>query len=536
MKSWLPVLVLLLLGPAAAQAADKPENCGTIITTPDEDITSFSPLYSDSIANAQAAQLLFADLIWVNRFAQIDYGRSLVTKIDVSPDTKTYTVTLKPWAWSDGVPVSTQDVLYDWKLIQEMGDTYPGYGSGGIPMNIQSVTALDAMHFKVVLKQPANPTWFIYNGLSQLAPLPYHAWKHFTLDELFAQQSEPSLYSVVDGPLKIQRLDPGLDAIFVPNPHYSGPKMHFSRFVFKFVENDGARMQQVESGDLDFAPLRTELYDVVQHVKGVYVQELAPPSTFDELSINLLNPKDAFFRDVRVREAMQDAINQKGEIETVLHGFGFPVYTAVPPSDANMLAPALRAGHYPVGYGPAKARALLREAGYAPGPDGIMQKDGRKLEFVDLDTPGGAEAAEMTLYVQANLRAVGIQMDVREVEFNQAMTIMQFRPKDWDVVFLGRSDGGYPSGEGLLETGAYNNNTGYSDPKMDRLIEDSVSKPGLDALYQFEIYTAEQQPMIFLPRGADLYLVRDRIHGVDNFTDPAGLLAPEQLYCTAVPK
>ena len=91
---------------------------------------------------------------------------------------------------------------------------------------------------------------------------------------------------------------------------------------------------------------------------------------------------------------------------------------------------------------------------------------------------------------------------------------------------------GYPSGEGLFETGAFQNDGGYSDKTMDALIAQSVTTQGLAGLYAYETYTSAQQPVIFTGAQKITVLVRDRLHGMNNFLDPLGQYAPEQLYCT----
>jgi peptide/nickel transport system substrate-binding protein len=526
------LLLAMTVWVAPARAAD-PKDCGTIVLPANSDITSFNPMFASSIANAQAAELSFMGLIWVNRFQQIDWSRSLASAITTPDGGMTYDVTLRNWHWSDGVAVSSADVLYAFKLIKEMGQTYPGYGQGGMPDIIKSLTAIDATHFQVVLTRKVNSLWFVYDGLSQLEPLPAHDWGRYTLDKLWQLQSTPSFYHVVDGPMLPQRLDVGLDAVFVPNPEYEGPKPHFERFIFKFIQSDGAAVQQVVAGEIDMTGLPTELYESVLHLPGVHLEQLSPSEGWDYLAINFANPNVAFFKDVRVRQAIADAINQPELIKIVLHGFGSPVYAAVPPADTGMIAPAFQAGHYPVGYDPAKARALLMQAGYTPGPDGIMQKDGKKLSFVDLMTTGSAETVLMTEVMQAQLRDVGIDMRVREIEFNQLLALMNGPPTGWESGLLGMSVGGYPSGEGLFASNAVQNNNGYADKTMDALIDASINKPGLAGLYAYQAYTSAQQPEIFFPTPTDPVLVSDRLHGLNDFFDPAGQLAPEQLYCTA---
>jgi peptide/nickel transport system substrate-binding protein len=520
-------VALLAIAPAAWA-----KNCGTVVLPPNADITSFNGALNSALANEQAFGLMYEQLIWVEGGGSIDWSRSLASAITSPDNGTTYDVTLRPWIWSNGKPVTSADVLYSWKLIQDLGTTYPGYGQGGMPNLIKSVTAQDATHFQVVLKHQVNPTWFIYDGLSQLQPLPAQDWSHYTLNQLWQLQSTPSFYKVVDGPLRVQSFAPGLDAVFVPNPQYPGPKMQFDRLVFSFVHGDGAELQQIEAGSLDMTPLPTEFWGAVQHLRDIRIVELQPQASWDDMEINFRNPKVAFFRDVRVRQAMADSQDQQRFIKLVLHGLGYRVRAPVTPASYAFEAPSIQQGHYPVGYDPAKARELLKQAGFTPGPDGIMQKDGKKLSFTLLEPSGSAEGDEMVEVIQADLLKVGIQMKIRQVEFNQALALMGGDPASWEAVDLGSYGGGYPSGDGVFTTGAAFNMGHYSDPKMDALIAQSVDKPGLDALYAYEIYASAQQPVIFGASPAPALLVRDRLHGVKGFYDPGGL-DPSKLYCVA---
>ena len=526
---WAAVILLSL--PTGVFAAPGLADCGTVIAEANNDISSFNPLFANDLGNSRAAQLLYQPLVWVNRYGNVDYSRSLAAKIDVSADTTRYIITLRPWHWSDGAPVTAADLVYSWRMIARLGLNYPDYGSGGIPAQIKSVTALDPLHAQIVLTGPVNPLWFIDNGLSQFTPLPAHAWAGFSLDKLYQMQSQPGFFTIIDGPMRIQRLDVGMDAVFAPNPRYDGPKLHLQRLVLEFTHGDGTSVQQVEAGDLDFAPVPMELLGALHHIPGVHLELLSPVSFWYYLSLNLQNPQVAFFRDVRVRQAIQDALDQKAIIKLVYHGFGDEVYTAVPPVDASLLAPSLAAGAYPVGYDPAKARALLAAAGYTPDAQGMLTSHGQALEFTALMTPDSAEDAEMVLMMQADLRAVGIRMDVHQVAFGQMMQTLQDEPQAWEAAELGTVSNPYPSGEAMFATGAGENNGGYSDPEMDRLIGASINRPGLTGLYLYESYIAAQQPVIFLATEKHLDLVSNRMRGVDGFSDGA-LIVPDALQCT----
>jgi peptide/nickel transport system substrate-binding protein len=535
--------VLLLAAAIAAfaplaQAAEKGD-CGTIVMPTGageagaDDITSFSPLFSDSAYNQESAALLYPNLLWINRFSEIDWSRSLATAVTTTDNTN-FLITMRPWHWSDGVPVTAGDVAYYFDLAKALGPSWPGYGGGGLPDIVKSIKVLSPSQLVVTTTHSVNPTWFIYNGIAGLSPLPEHVWKGYTLDQMQALQSSPAFYDVVDGPLKIQKLDVGLDAVFVPNPIWEGPKMHFARLVFRFLQGDGASVQGVESGDLDEGKLPNDLYNAVHNIPGLHVEVLPQTTYQDVIYINFQNPKMAFFRDVRVREAMIDSIDQQAIIKGYAHGNADPSYGTVPVGMTRFLTPDMRKGIYPVGYDPAKARALLEEAGFKPGPDGIMVKDGKRLSFDYLEESGTDTITELDEIVQQDMRKVGIEMKLHLVEFNQLLALMSGPADGWEATGVGQGVADYPTGEGQYATGAYQNQGGYSDPKMDALIKASTDQPGLDNLYAYETYLSAQQPVIFgTPRTRPVILVNDRLHGMQNFLDPATFYSPDALYCTA---
>ena len=515
------------------------DDCGTIIVPPGigegpgADVTSFNPLLVQSLYNVEAADLIFGQLLWINRYHRIDFDRSIASAVTSPDNGKTYDVTLRDWHWSDGVPVTSADVQYTYQLLKELGTTSPYYGQGGMPDIIQSFTIEDATNFEIVLTKRANPTWFILNGLSLLQPLPQHFWGKYTLDQIWQNQSSPNFFSVVDGPLTIQKYVVGQEAIFVPNPHYDGPKMHFQRFIMRFMDSEGEELQQVESHALDITNLPFALWNAAQHLPGLHIVPLGPSYSWHELIPNMGNHTTAFFGDVRVREAIADAINQPEMIGLAMHGHGFPVYGPVPPLPRTFLSPTALAGQYPVGYDPEKAIALLQQAGYSRGHDGIMQKDGKRLAFTLMIPADQTMRIEMAESIQQNLHADGIDMKVQQVEFNQMMALNAGPGQGWQAMMFAQEVNAYPSGEANFKTGGFYNTNGYSNPAMDRLIDASTDQPGLDGLHAFQDYASAQQPVIFLPVEAYALLVRNGLNGVENFINPLGLWAPDQLYCKA---
>jgi peptide/nickel transport system substrate-binding protein len=530
-------LVFLLCGALPCVAAGA-ENCGTIVIPPGlgigpgADVTAFNPLFITSEYNEEAMNLIFEQLLWVNRFHQVDWSRSIASAVTTT-DGKVYHIKLRHWLWSDGVSVTAADVVYTFKLIRDYGTNYAGYGAGGIPMLVAGMVADDPTDVTVTLKNPVNANWFILNGLAQLIPLPQHVWGHDTDDEIWQGQSSPAFFAVTDGPVLLRKLTVGVDAEFVPNPLYGGAKMHFDRLIMKFENSEGQELQAVQSHDLDMSNIPFDLYDKAVTLPGNYVATLAPTYSWHELVPNMGNKATGFFADVRVRDAMADAINQTQMINLAMHGHGVATHEPVPPVPATFLSPEAKAGDYPTGYDPQKAKTLLAQAGFVPGPDGILEKNGQKFSFI-LEIPAGqATRIEMAEVMQQDFAAIGIQMTVRQVEFNQMLTQMVNEPQAWQAILIAEDMAAYPSGEELFKTGGYLNNNGYSSPVMDKLITQSTDEPGLDGLYAYENFAAAQQPVIFLPNEQYSILVRKGLHGVGDFINPLGVWAPEKLYCTA---
>ncbi len=530
--------MMLCVWPAARAAGGG--NCGTVIlptgigVSSGADITGFNPLLVDSLYNAEAAGMMFQGLFWVNgNSLRIDWPRSIASSITSPDDGTTYDVKMRPWMWSDGVPVTSADVAYAWKLILALGPVYAGYGAGGMPDIVKALKIIGPEEFQVILQRKVNPQWFIYNGLGQLTPLPAHIWGRYSTDEIYQRQSDVSFFQVVDGPLKPVALNVGQDMVFAPNPSWPGGGLHFDRLIFKFVESDGSSLQQLESGELDMINVPMALWKAVRDLPGYDMVNMRPNLGYNFIALNFRNPKVDFFQDVRVRQAMEDAIDQQEMIAVIDHGQGQVRYGPVAPVPPTFLTPEMKAGQYPVGYDPEKARALLAQAGFTPGPDGILQKNGKRLSFIYLNLTGDAQIEQMTVMTQAYLKRVGIEMKVRDIEFNQLLALLNNPHADWQAAGLGMSGSAYPTGEELFKTGSFENSGGYSDKRMDALIDASTDQPGLQGLYDYETYASAQQPVIFLETANGAMLVNKRLAGAENFIDPLYNYYLDALSCPA---
>jgi len=515
-----------------ANAAAGP--CGTAVIptgigqTDPTSVTSIDPLLGNSAANLQATLLMFRPLVWIGPDDTQDVARSLAESVTPLDGTTRMRVVLKPWHWSDGAPVTADDVVFTWQRIEKLGGEFAYTGMGGIPDRIGDVRAVDPRTVDFLLARKTNPEWFTLNTLSMIVPLPRHAWGDIGADELWRRQTDPTLTRVVDGPFWLETLRLDRFASFTPNPLYDGKPAHLARLVLDFQEG-GSALRSLQAGALDMAQVPTALWDKLQFMRGFHALKLPEPFGFLTMAFNFHNDTVAFLREVRVRRALTMATDQARIVRVVLHGFSHENRVPVPVVPPTWLSPATRAGSLAVRYDPAAARAELDAAGYLAGPDGVRTKNGVRLDFT---VTASGETPERTLELQSvqhDLRAVGIVLHIRLVSFNQLNATMTGPPQSWQAITIGDTLLGMPDGSGNFDS----NGTaagGYADPEMDRLIAASVDQPGRNALYAYEDYAAAQQPVNILPQGGFALLAADRLGGVERFSNPQGFWAPEELW------
>ncbi len=503
-----------------------PAGVGLTIPVP---VDTLHPVLSTgSLLERQLYSLLYRPMLWIDARHEIDWNESLASSVEVADGGATYRVTLKPWKWSDGAPVTADDVLYCWEMIRALGPQFANYQTGGIPQMVRTVTVTGLHTLEFRLTRAVNPDWFEISGLILLHALPRHVWGHLSISRQQGLQSTTSFYDVVDGPFRLERLAVGRYATFLPNPSYDGHPPSIRRLVVTFLQGADP-LAELQAGQVDMANLPFSVWDAARTLTGFDAVSIGALAAYTTLLPNLASPAAPFLADVRVRQAIAMAIDQREIIRVVFHGNSLPNPGFVPEALTRFLSPALRSGHSPVDYDPARAAALLRQAGWLEGPDGVRRKDGKRLAFEVLTTAGAATGLTMLQVIKTDLAAIGIDLQIKETEFNQLLARMGGPASGWQAAFLSFSQPGYPDGTQFFRGGSTSNYEHYGSRTMDGLLDASIDEPGMAGLFALEDYVVEQQPMIFLPDGFATVLVRPGIEGVRQFISPSGTWSPEHL-------
>lgn len=244
----------------------------------------------------------------------------------------------------------------------------------------------------------------------------------------------------------------------------SGPA-HVDRIVHRMVPEDAARIMELETGNLDV--IYSLPLSMVQRLKdepSVEVIQVDPHLYTDYLGFKTSRP---LVSDVRVRAAINHAIDKETMIETLMYGFGTPAYNVVPPGapdywdDVEDLWPK---------FDPEEAENLLEEAGWTMGSDGIRQKDGQKLS-INLFSSNSPFRLELGTYVQAMLADVGIELQPEPHDL--AALWPALRTEDFDMFSMD-----YPvitTGEAIAmyfhsRNQPAPNRMAWADPHTDQLI------------------------------------------------------------------
>ena len=372
---------------------------------------SLNPIFALNDGETLADRLIFDVLVTVAAD-----GRTLVPRLaaevpssqngGISRDGLTLTYHLRRGVrWSDGAPFTSHDVKFSYDAIENPANNVGNRHAYDL---VREVLTPD--DYTVIFKMKSVYAPALTDLFSDTTPggiLPAHLLaKYHDINQAAFNQSP-----VGTGPYKVLRWDRGQSVEYVRNDAYYLGRPKIERISLRFIPDETNAVNQLRTGELDlYTEGSPSSYGQVKGVPGINTTLV----DIHGASNLLINTTRAQFKDVRVRRAIAYAIDKRAIVQRVTFGAG-TVATGDLPSFMWAYDPAVPR----YDYDPAKARALLREAGWTPRADGIAVKNGVPLTAVLAFVQNNVTARLVAVQLQAALRAIGI--DVQLKGYNASM-------------------------------------------------------------------------------------------------------------------
>jgi len=560
-------------------------------TTPDYIFPFTSGQYISIVNLNEFGYLMYRPLYWFGTGSQPTLNTSLSVAQQPQYNGRQVTINLKGWKWSNGETVDSTDVMFWINMLKAVGSKdWGAFVPNGFPTNVSNIKAVSPTEITMTMNKAYNPTWFTYNELSQITPMPV-AWDRTAsgpsdcattvkdcaavysyLDsqsKAMSSWASSPIWSVVDGPWKLTSFNPDGNSTFVPNKSYSGPvKPTLSEFKEVGFTTEQAEYNVLRAGSsggsqsVDFGYLPTtdapnKPANATVGANPVQGYTLSPLSTWgiNYFPINFQSTtgngpiiKQQYFRTV-----LENLMDQQAVVSGPLHGYGTVTPGPVPQfPTTSYIAPHLASGD-PFTFSVSQATQMLTSNGWkvvpngetfcqTPSKCGAGVKAGQKMVF-NLPYATGTDwiASEMT-ELQSNASQVGIKINLEPQPFDQVIAtaagncVVTGTSCKWD---MGNWGGGwsfapdyYPSGETLFMSGSGANSGGYTDTTNDNLINASLTGTGTSSLITWENYLSSKIPVVWQPNG--VYELSEVVNNLQGVNPQASTLAinPEDWYFT----
>jgi peptide/nickel transport system substrate-binding protein len=328
-------------------------------------------------------------------------GKGMAVTIKLKPDLK----------WGDGEKVTARDLAFTWRLGR---DPKTGFSNNHPWTRAERVEVIDdttaVLHLDKVLAS--------YNEWDQILPEhiegPLYERSVATGDYIkqTAYARAPTTPGLFNGPYIVTGYQSGAQIVLEPNPHWPGAAPGFRRIIIRLIENTAALQANLLAGDVDMVAGEgvgltiDQALELRKQQPDRFTYIFKPSLTYEHIDIKKENP---ILADRRVRQALIHAADRKTLTERLFQGMQ-PVADAwVNPLNANFSEDV---PIYP--YDLAKAKALLAEAGWKPGADGVCRNDkGERLSF-EYSTTAGNRLRELQQQVlQSNWKAACIEVRIK---------------------------------------------------------------------------------------------------------------------------
>jgi len=464
-RAFLALAATLLAGTALpvvsiADAAETPRAGGTLTAILQPEAVTLTPATNVAQPTQVVAGNIFDGLVTYD--FDLTPRPQLAESWQVAPDGLTITFNLRKGVkWHDGQPFTAADVK--WSLENVWRTIHPR--NKALFENVSVVETPDDHTVILRLSKPSLPILSVLNGVG--APiLPKHLYEG--TDVLSNPYNNKP---VGTGPFVFKEWKKGEYVLLERNPEYwEKGKPYLDKIIFRVIPDAAARAAAVEKGEVQYAPFNPVPFRDVERLAALPqlkvdtrgYEWLSPVLYFD------LNVENPYLKDVRVRRAIAYAVNKEALAKVVWFGYGRPATSPVPSTLTAFHAKDVPL--YP--YDPAKAEALLDEAGFKRGPDGV------RFTLTHDFLPYGEDYRRTGEFLKQALKRVGIEVELRAQD-SAAFIKRVYADRDFDI--SSSYNAAFPDPQigvvreywsGWLGTKTpWTNGSGYRNAQVDELIQ-----------------------------------------------------------------
>jgi len=318
----------------------------------------------------------------------------------ITPDGRTITYHLRRGVrWSDGAPFDADDVVFSIKTVLNPATNEVSRDGWDRIVKID-----EPDKYTVVLHLKERYSTYAYTFFSTTGANPCVLPKHL-LGGLANINSAPyNDLPVGIGPFRYVAWHRGDSVEMEANPYYFRGLPKLQRIVYKIVPDRNTMLTQLQTHELDlWLPVPAAYYERLRALSGLRVYR-EPSFAYDHVDFNLSHPVVA---DLAVREALRYALDRETIRVKIRHGVGLLSDNIFGPNHPD---------YHPIPLVPfdlARARAILDQAGWKPGPDGIRAKNGVRLALTFVIVSGSPDTDAIVELIRGTWSQIGVALDVR---------------------------------------------------------------------------------------------------------------------------
>lgn len=422
---WSSLLLMMLLAigvlPLQQVAGQPAAGRDQVVLGISQEPDFLNPMFAEMAASVSVISTMFTnDIQRDNTWKLFPQGVTYLPTLKdgtwkLDGDKMTLTWKVKPRNWSDGKPVTCADFVF----------VHNATRNEQVPVIVRDLTnrISNILCTKGASGTDITVNWkeryaYANTAITEYGALPRHILeKYYRANPSKLNESpfgnDPKL-TIGDGAYKLVEWRKGASMTVEAvgnHPIFGTPKI--KRITWRFIPDTNALVANMLSGAIDAIGTIGISFDqavqLSQQGAGRFKVFFEPGLIWEHIDFNLDNP---LLKDVRVRQAIAHGINREQMVQQLFQGKQPVSHTYLPPLHPGY--PKNDQGITKYAFDQARARALLQEAGFTPGPDGVMRNaQGQRLALELNTTAGNRVREQVEQIIQQQLREIGIAITIQ---------------------------------------------------------------------------------------------------------------------------